>query len=275
MGGDTFKDDVVDEESSRSSSSSPCSCCFSDDLGFKDDVSEENFTNFSNHVTDLRRREKAYQEILQSHDLLLRTSKRKLRQARNEILSYTPGSWSDVKLSDYNIPKTTSIMLVGPKGAGKSSLVNKITRVIEDDAFLLDRVQESFGTPSKGGTYFVQEYMISRGGSASFCLYDTRGLSRISSSDNTSMIEQWMTRGVLHGEPVIWASDSSDLKDRLIRDGGTGYERRKVNSIIFVVNAVEILKSMECETSYASMITTAFNSPILLFKGWLVHLNKL
>jgi ABC-type glutathione transport system ATPase component len=140
MGGDTFKDD---EESSRSSSSSPCSCCFSDDLGFKDDVSEENFTNFSNHVTDLRRREKAYQEILQSHDLLLRTSKRKLRQARNEILSYTPGSWSDVKLSDYNIPKTTSIMLVGPKGAGKSSLVNKITRVIEDDAFLLDRAQES------------------------------------------------------------------------------------------------------------------------------------
>ncbi|KAG7620262.1 GTP binding domain [Arabidopsis suecica] len=266
MGGDTFKDDVVDEESSRSSSSSPCSCCFSDDLGFKDDVSEENFTNFSNHVTDLRRREKAYQEILQSHDLLLRTSKRKLRQARNEILSYTPGSWSDVKLSDYNIPKTTSIMLVGPKGAGKSSLVNKITRVIEDDAFLLDRAQESFGTPSKGGTYFVQEYMIPRGGSASFCLYDTRGLSRISSSDNTSMIEQWMTRGVLHGEPVIWASDSSDLKDRLIRDGGTGYERRKVNSIIFVVNAVEILKSMECETSYASMITTAFNSPILLFK---------
>jgi hypothetical protein len=85
MGGDTFKDD---EESSRSSSSSPCSCCFSDDLGFKDDVSEENFTNFSNHVTDLRRREKAYQEILQSHDLLLRTSKRKLRQARNEILRY-------------------------------------------------------------------------------------------------------------------------------------------------------------------------------------------
>jgi len=57
--------------------------------------------------------------------------------------SYTPGSWSDVKLSDYNIPKTTSIMLVGPKGAGKSSLVNKITRVIEDDAFLLDRAQES------------------------------------------------------------------------------------------------------------------------------------
>ncbi|XP_020875762.1 uncharacterized protein LOC9299355 isoform X1 [Arabidopsis lyrata subsp. lyrata] len=265
MGGDTFKDDFVDEESSRSSSS-PCSCCFSDDLGFKDDVSEDNFANFSNHVTDLRRREKSYQEILQSYDVLLRSSKRKLRQARNEILRYTPGSWSDVKLSDYDVPKTTSIMLVGPKGAGKSSLVNKISRVIEDDEFFPARAQESFGTQSKGGTFFVQEYMIPRGGSASFCLYDTRGLSHISSSDNTRMIEQWMTKGVHHGEPVIWTSDSSDLKDRLIRDGGTGYERRKVNSVIFVINAVEILKSMECETSYAHMISTAFNCPLLSFK---------
>lgn len=142
--------------------------------------------------------------------------------------------------------------------------------------------------------------MIPRGGSASFCLYDTRGLSHISSSDNTRMIEQWMTKGVHHGEPVIWfrfyldysslisfvlvtllsfylrrTSDSSDLKDRLIRDGGTGYERRKVNLVIFVINAVEILKSMECETSYAHMISTAFNCPLLSFKGWLVHLNKL
>ncbi|XP_010440643.1 PREDICTED: uncharacterized protein LOC104723902 isoform X1 [Camelina sativa] len=257
MGGDTIKDDVVEEGSSRSSSS-PCSCCLSDDLGFKD---------FSNHVADLKRRDKAYQEIIQSHDLLLKSSKRRLRQARNDILSYTPGSWSDGKVSDYDVQKTTSIILVGPKGAGKSSLVNRITRVIEDDEFSPDRAQESFGKQSKGGTYFVEEYKMPRGGSASFCLYDTRGLShRSSSSDNTSMIEKWMTRGVHHGAPVIWASDSSDLKDRLIRDGGTGSEIRKVNSVIFVVDAVEILKSMESETSYAHMVSTAFNCPLLSFK---------
>lgn len=34
-------------------------------------------------------------------------------------------------------------MLVGPKGAGKSSLVNKISRVIEDDEFFPARAQES------------------------------------------------------------------------------------------------------------------------------------
>lgn len=60
------------------------------------------------------------------------------------------------------------------------------------------------GSHSEGGTFFVEEYMIPRGGSASFCLYDTRGFSQVLSSDNTSKIEEWITRGVCHGEPVIW-----------------------------------------------------------------------
>ncbi|KFK31994.1 hypothetical protein AALP_AA6G186500 [Arabis alpina] len=97
----------------------------------------------------------------------------------------------------------------------------EITKVIEDDEFAPARVQESYGTQTQGGTFFVEEYMVPRGGSASFSLYDTRGLNQNSSSDNTSMIEQWITRGVCHGEPVIWNSDSSDLRDRLIRESGT------------------------------------------------------
>ncbi|KAF8087113.1 hypothetical protein N665_0599s0008 [Sinapis alba] len=257
MGGDTLK---YEEEASSlyPDFSRSSSCCFSDDLG----VSEENLAAY------LRKREKTYQEILQSHDMLrqrLDKNNRKLKLARRQILSYTPGSFADhVNLSDYHVPKTTSILIVGPKGAGKSSLVNRITRVIQDDEFAPARAQESYGMPSNGGTFFVQEYMIPRGGSASFCLCDTRGLSQISSSDNTDMIEQWITKGVHHGEPVIWTSDDSDLKDRLIRDGCTCCEiRRKVNSVIFVVNAVEM---MESESSYAHMISTAFNSPLLSFK---------
>lgn len=157
-----------------------------------------------------------------------------------KTISYTPGSFADVNLSDYNVPKTTSILIVGPKGAGKSGLVNKITRVIQDDEFAPARAQESCthiliiihflflkmkttrlvfllplifadGMPSNGGTFFVQEYMFPRGGSASFCLFDTRGLSQISSSDNTSMIEQWITKGVHHGEPVIWFFSSASV----------------------------------------------------------------
>lgn len=66
---------------------------------------------------------------------------------------------------------------------------------------------------------------------------------------------------------LVRTSDDSDLKDRLIRDGCSCCEIRKVNSIIFVVNAVEM---MESESSYAHMISTAFNCPLLSFKGWSV-----
>lgn len=57
--------------------------------------------------------------------------------------SYTPGSWAGVNLSDYDVPKMTSIIIIGPKRAGKSSLVNRITRVIEGDEFAPARAQES------------------------------------------------------------------------------------------------------------------------------------
>lgn len=48
-----------------------------------------------------------------------------------------------MKLSDYNIPRTTSLLLVGPKGSGKSSLINRISKVFEEDHFTLDRAQVS------------------------------------------------------------------------------------------------------------------------------------
>lgn len=63
--------------------------------------------------------------------------------------SYTPGGWiekvDDRDLSDYDVPKTTSLILVGPKGSGKSSLVNRISKVFEDDIdkFAPDRAQVS------------------------------------------------------------------------------------------------------------------------------------
>lgn len=59
----------------------------SDDLGFKDD----HIPKISNHEADLRRRDKSYQDILQSHDLLqnrVRSSRRKLKLARLQILRF-------------------------------------------------------------------------------------------------------------------------------------------------------------------------------------------
>lgn len=64
-----------------------------------------------------------------------------------EFYSYTPGAWIEsvgaVKLRDYDVPKTTTVLLVGPKGSGKSSLVNRISKVFEDDKFASERAQVS------------------------------------------------------------------------------------------------------------------------------------
>ena len=73
-----------------------------------------------------------------------------------KLNSYTPGSWIEkvgsMKLSDYDVPTTTSLILVGPKGSGKSSLVNRISKVFEDDKFASERSQVSrmydISTPS-------------------------------------------------------------------------------------------------------------------------------
>lgn len=59
--------------------------------------------------------------------------------------SYTPGSWVEniggTTINDYNVPKTTTLLLIGPKGSGKSSLINRISKVFEDDKFAPERAQ--------------------------------------------------------------------------------------------------------------------------------------
>lgn len=64
-----------------------------------------------------------------------------------DCLSYRPGAWIEkvggLKLCDYDVPKTTCLILVGPSGSGKSSLINRISKVFEDDNFAPARAQVS------------------------------------------------------------------------------------------------------------------------------------
>lgn len=48
-----------------------------------------------------------------------------------------------MKLSNYEVPNTTTLILIGPRGSGKSSLINRISKVFEDDKFASERAQVS------------------------------------------------------------------------------------------------------------------------------------
>ncbi|KAF3431677.1 hypothetical protein FNV43_RR26409 [Rhamnella rubrinervis] len=218
--------------------------------------------------TNQRRRDNVYREILRSFDELQVRSKG-LEEARSKILSYTPGGWLDNvgsrNVSDYDVPKTTSLILVGPEGSGKSSLVNRISKLVKVYSVVADN-------PSIGdGTCFLHEYMIPRG-STSFCLYDTRSLSD-DSHDNIKMIKRWMTNGVRNGELVIRDSDSPSLKSRIkCKASGTrsvSREIRKINFVIFVVNGLSVLKCMDndegADTRYTQLIASTFNCPYFSF----------
>ncbi|CAO2839968.1 unnamed protein product [Amaranthus hypochondriacus] len=224
---------------------------------------------------NLRRRKIAYDEIMRNYDELW-ARKLGLYQAKCKILSYTPGSWisnaGEKKSSNYVIPKTTVLLLIGPKGSGKSSLINRISRVFEDDKFASERAQVTYNPSIGEGTFFLQEYMIPRG-ATSFCLFDTRSLSE-NFADNDKMLRCWMTKGVRHGELVIRDSDSPGLKTSLEckahQSGTPSSVIRKVNFVIFVVNGYQVLRSMNSEKKedkrYMEMVSETFSCPYLSFK---------
>ncbi|XP_012490894.1 uncharacterized protein LOC105803317 isoform X2 [Gossypium raimondii] len=216
-----------------------------------------------------KRRQKVYKEVLQSYDQL-RVRSKSLNEAKYKVLSYFPGTWIEnvggKKLSDYDVPKTTSLLLIGPKGCGKSSLVNKISRVLEDDNFAPERAQISYNPSVGDGTYYLQGYMIPRG-SASFCLYDSRGLAD-GTSENINMIQNWMNNGVRHGEPVISLRRKMKFKPREL--DWKFCRPQMVNFVIFVVDAVSVLKSIEGDgvedLLCLQMISEVFKQPCLSFK---------
>ncbi|XP_028795575.1 uncharacterized protein LOC114751080 isoform X2 [Neltuma alba] len=222
-----------------------------------------------------RRKHRIYQEILQKYDERTISCKN-LKEEREKILSYSPGVWTEnvggLKLSDYDVPKTTCLILIGPRGSGKSSLINRISKVFEVGKYATARAQVSCNSSTGDGTYFLQEYMIPRS-STSICLYDTRCLSG-NPNDDDRILYQWMTKGVSHGELVLRSTDDQRLKKLLKhRACKTDFffsKRMKVNFVIYVANGLSLLKSLEntgaSERGYADMVASTFNCPYLSFK---------
>lgn len=233
----------------------------------------EEFIRASSNTMDevnKKRIRNVYMDVLKSYEEL-QFHKDYLKEAKNKILSYTPVSWIEevggVKASDYNIPKKTTLLLIGLRGSGKSSLVNKISRVFDDDPFTPERAQVSYSSDGDG-TCFLQEYTIPRG-SSSFCLYDTRGLSD-DLSENKKTVKRWMTKGVCHGKLITRDSDDAHLKAKACRNRYCAFESNVVNCVIFVVSAVQMLQLIdsddETKRQQTQAVASTFNYPLLSFK---------
>ncbi|URE17527.1 hypothetical protein MUK42_32029 [Musa troglodytarum] len=196
-----------------------------------------------------------------------------LRSYRNSAERAGPGDWIEevggTTAGDYEVPEAITLLLVGPRGSGKSTLVNRITRVFDDDLSAPDRAQVSHNLSATRGTCFLQEYMIPRK-SKSLCIYDTRSLATNLPHD-FRLLQRWMTRGVSHGEMVIRDSDDLEMRKNIksMRRQGlfSPCKRRIVNFVIFVVDGLSVLKSMDAmDDQYNEILFETFNYPFLSFK---------
>ncbi|XP_031100270.1 uncharacterized protein LOC116004379 isoform X2 [Ipomoea triloba] len=279
MGGDTNSPFLTYTHDSESPSlgqdfsvRSPASPVLSGDPLGDGVANSESGVGFEGSEANRKRARDIYMKVWRSYGELQGRSR---KYAKRKILGYTPGSWTEgvggTNLRDYKVPKTTTILLIGTKGSGKSSLVNKISDVFVSKKFTSQRAQVSFNPSIGGGTCFAQEYMIPKCEKA-FCLYDTPSLSD-DQSENENMLKHWMTKGVRHGEPIMRASDDVGFETRMECNAHDGYlfiEARPINFVVFVVNALSVLEAMEGEDEtmkcYTQVVSKAFNSPFLSFK---------
>ncbi|CAL4907230.1 unnamed protein product [Urochloa decumbens] len=195
-----------------------------------------------------------------------------LRQAKEFIRRYKPGDCIEgaggAKAGDYILPEITTLLLVGPRGAGKSTLVNRITRVFDkdDDPFAPDRAQVS-GNSKSNGTAFVREYPVPRHSTA-ICIYDTQSLSN-NPQRNFKTLQKWMAKGICHGEIVTGRDTEEGNKTKGIKPLGNQIsflhcKTRKVNFVIFVVDGVSILEAIESNRrDYIEVLHETFKHPFL------------
>ncbi|KAK3140398.1 hypothetical protein QOZ80_5AG0400340 [Eleusine coracana subsp. coracana] len=210
-------------------------------------------------------------EVEALHYASRRLQDRSLREAKDLIRRYKPGDWIEgaggTKAGDYVLPEITTLLLVGPRCSGKSTLVNRITRIFDkdDDPFAPDRVQVSRNSKSNG-TIFLREYPIPRNSNA-ICIYDTQSLSS-NPKKNFEMLHQWLTKGVSHGEMTTWDADDGtmikDIKPSVKKYSFLHCKTRKVNFVIFVVDGTSVLKSIDGENKeYTEILRETFMYPFL------------
>jgi len=198
-----------------------------------------------------------------------------MEEMRQKIQRYVPGQWlveaGGMKAGDFEIPKITSLLLVGAMGAGKSTLINNLIRVVNNKTNDFDRAQVC-GDPGENGTYFSNEYVLTE--SKSICIFDSRGFPEVKINEGLEVLESWMKGGVRHGQFALRSSEEhgkSKVKEDVLKKGRQAHYKssivRRINFVIVVINAEAVHKLRHSDTNLSRVnFVRIFKFPYVAFK---------
>ncbi|CAA6661979.1 unnamed protein product [Spirodela intermedia] len=207
--------------------------------------------------------------VLKEMERLALVSHDSLDDLRHKLLSYHAGDFwvpaGGVRKEEVAIPEVITILLVGPTGSGKSSLVNLMYSVLGRSS-LIPFAHTSSG---EGTTRCLEEHNVLRSLRNGFCVYDSRGFDYDHTADGLREAAGWVEDGVRHRQPCGGGVDGDTLEENL-GDGSPPprFARRRVNCVVVVANMAEIFRGIKAgDTRPLDATRALFLSPSLQLCG--------
>lgn len=170
-----------------------------------------------------------------------------LDDLRQKLITYRSGEFwvpvGGIKKEEMDIPNVITILLVGLKGSGKSSLINMMYSILGRGG-LIPFAQTS-GESSNFTTMYLEEHNVVRSARSGFCVYDTRGIDINQTQEGLEKVSTWITNGVYHNQLCIRYGDEDSVAAESL-NANRKYTKRKVNCVMVVGNLAEINKAFKC-----------------------------